>query len=182
MFPGIASTVMLKTSCSSRPPSRTPAGSPRRWSGTSALDRDVAADADEVDVHELAPRGVALDLPDEREHGVAVDFEVDQRVGAALAGEDVRQLASGHGDVDRVVVEAVDDGGDAALPAEAPGRAGSELGPRVGGEDDVGHGDAGLSEPGIQRRSVEQRPGKGGDAGADGTAGESTGCRPGTAR
>ena len=48
-------------------------------------DRHVAPDADEVDVHELTPGGVALDLPDEREHGVAVDFEVDQRVGAALA-------------------------------------------------------------------------------------------------
>ena len=47
--------------------------------------RDVAADADEVDVHELAPRGVTLDLPDEGEHGVAVDLEVDQGVGAALA-------------------------------------------------------------------------------------------------
>ena len=97
-------------------------------------DRDVAADADEVDVHELTPRGVTLDLPDEREHGVAVDLEVDQRVGAALAREDVRQLASRDGDVDRVVAEPVDDGGHAALPAQAPGGAGSELGPRVGGE------------------------------------------------
>ena len=56
--------------------------------------------------------------------------------------EDVRQLAGRDGDVDRVVVEAVDDGGHAALAAEAAGGAGSELGPRVGGEDDVGHGDA----------------------------------------
>ena len=51
--------------------------------------RDVAADADEVDVHELAPGRVALDLAGEREHVVAVELEGDQRVGAALAGEDV---------------------------------------------------------------------------------------------
>ena len=70
-------------------------------------------------MHELAPGGVALDLAGEREHVVAVDVEVDQRVGAALAGEDVLQLASGHGDADRVVAEAVDDGGHLALTAQS---------------------------------------------------------------
>ena len=41
----------------------------------------------------VAPGRVALDLAGEREHVVAVDLERDQRVGAALAGEDVLQLA-----------------------------------------------------------------------------------------
>ena len=73
---------------------------------------------------------------------VAVDLEGDQRVGAALAGEDVLQLAGGHGDRDGVGAEAVDDGGDLPCTAQAAGGAGAQLGARLGGEDDVRHGDA----------------------------------------
>ena len=122
---------------------------------------DVAADADEVDVHELAPGGVALDLPGEREHVVAVDLEGDQRVGAALAGEDVLQLAGRDGDRDGVGAEAVDDGGDLALTAQAAGGRRAQLGARLGGESDVRHGDAKAFEPGFQRRTApEHAPGR----------------------
>ena len=85
--------------------------------------RDVAADADEVDVHQLAPGGVALDLAGEGERALAVDVEGDQRVGARLAGEDVLQLAGGHGDGDGVGAEAVDDG-RAPCPRGGGGRRG----------------------------------------------------------
>ena len=122
---GMASTVRLKRSCSSSPPSRTPVASPTRWTRDLGAHRDVAADADEVDVHQLAPRGVALDLAGEGEHALAVDVEGDQRVGAALPGEDVLQLAGRDGDRDRVGAEAVDDRGHLALRGAADPRGGS---------------------------------------------------------
>ena len=68
MLPGMASTVRWKSSCSSRPPSLTPVASPIEVDRDLGAHRDVAADADEVDVHQLAPRGVAVDLAGEREH------------------------------------------------------------------------------------------------------------------
>ena len=43
----------------------------------------------------------------------------------------------------RVGAEAVDDGGDLALPAEAAGGARPQLGARLGGEGDVRHGETG---------------------------------------
>ena len=111
-----------------------------RWIGISALTATSRSDADEVDVHELALGGVALDLAGEREHALAVDVEGDQRVGPGLAGEDVLQLAGPHGDRDGFGAEAVDDGGDLALTAEAAGGARPEVGARLGGEGDVRHG------------------------------------------
>ena len=125
MLPGMASTVSVNTSCSSKPAVLHAVGLADEVERDLGAHRDVAADADEVDVHELAPGGVALDLAGEREHVVAVDVEVDQRVGAALAGQDVLQLAGRDGDGDRVVAEAVDDGRDLALPAEAARPGGS---------------------------------------------------------
>ena len=137
--------------------------------------RDVAADADEVDVDQLTAGGVALDLPGEGEHRVTVELEVDQRVRAALPREDAAEVARRHGDGERVVAEAVDDGGHGALSAQPAGGTGAEFRPRGCGKRDVGHGARGLSEPG---RAGEKGPEKKG-----GTKGrESTGCRPGTAR
>ena len=78
-------------------------------------DGDVGADPDEVDVDQLAAGRVALDLPGERERVVAVELQRDQRVGAV--GEDVVELAGGHGDREGVAAQAVDDRGD---PAGAP--------------------------------------------------------------
>jgi hypothetical protein len=102
-------------------------------------DGDVAPDADEVDVHEVAPGGVALDLAGEREVLVTVDLEVDQGVRPGLAGEDVAELAGGHGDGDGITTEAVHDGGHEALTTDATGRPGSEIGARSGFELDVCH-------------------------------------------
>src|SRR4029079_2258626 len=81
--------------------------------------RDVPTDADEVDVHQLTAGGVAVDLPGEGEHALAVDVQGDQRVGAALTGQDVLELAGRDGDRDRVGAEPVDDGRHLALPAQA---------------------------------------------------------------
>ena len=94
---------------------------------------------------ELAARRVAVDLSGERENAVAVDVEADQCVGAALAGEDVLQLAGGNGDRHGVGAEAVDDRRDFALTAQAARRTGPQRLARFGGEGDVGHGEGGLS-------------------------------------
>ena len=139
MSAGFASMVRLKMSCSTRPPSRLPGASPTRCSGTSAWTATSRADAHEVDVHEIAARRVPLDLAGEGELLVAVDLEADQGVGAALTGEEVRQLPGGDGDRDRVGVEAVHDGGNLAGAAEPPGGAGAALRARFGGEHYVGH-------------------------------------------
>ena len=103
------------------------------------LDRDVAADAHEVDVDEVATGGVSLDLTGERELLVPLDLEADQGVRATLTGEQVRELARRHRDRDRVGVEAVHDGGNLAGAAESPGGAGTALRARFGGELYVGH-------------------------------------------
>ena len=94
--------------------------------------RDVAVDADEVDVHQDPLGGVAVDLAGEGEHALAVDVEGDQGVGTRLAGEDVLQLAGGHGDREGVGAEAVDDGRHLALTAEASGGARPQRGARFG--------------------------------------------------
>ena len=107
--------------------------------GDLGADGDVAADADEVDVHQLAPRGVALDLAGEGEDVVAVDLERDQRVGTALAGEDVPEVAGGHRDHQGVGVEAVDDRRDLAGATQPTRRARALLGALLGNESDVSH-------------------------------------------
>ena len=103
------------------------------------LDRDVAADPHEVDVHEIATRRVSLDLAGEGELLVAVDLEADQGVGAALSCEEVRELPSRDRDRDGLGVEAVHDGRNLAGAAESPGGAGAALRARFGGELYVGH-------------------------------------------
>ena len=123
MLPGMASTVRWKSSCSSRPPSFTPVASPTRWIGISALTATSRSMRMKSTCTRIALGGVAVDLAGEREHALAVDVEGDQRVGARLAGEDVLQLAGGHGDRDGVGAEAVDDGRHLALTAEAAGGA-----------------------------------------------------------
>ena len=107
--------------------------------GDLGADRDVAADADEVDVHQLTPRGVALDLPGEGEDVVAVDLERDQRVGTTLTGEDVPELAGGHRDHERVDAQAVDDRRDLAGAPQPTRRAGALLGALLGNQSDVSH-------------------------------------------
>src|SRR5439155_17282515 len=81
-------------------------------------DGDVAAHPDEVDVQDVAPGRVPLDLPGERQVLLAVHHEGDQRVGAGLAGQDVGELAAGHGEVRGVGLEGVHDGRDLALTAQ----------------------------------------------------------------
>ena len=59
-------------------------------------DRDVAADAHEVHVHELVAGRVALDLTGQGERVLlAVELQRDQRVGAGLAVERVVELTGG---------------------------------------------------------------------------------------
>src|SRR5262249_10092202 len=103
-------------------------------------DCDVAPDADEVDVDEVAPGVVALDLAGQREHGLAVELEVDQGVGAGLARQDVGELPRRDADLERLVAEAVDDGRDLALAAQPARGPGTPFGARNSSEDDVRHG------------------------------------------
>ena len=134
MSSGLASIGSEKTSCSSRPPSRTPVGLAGEVDRDLGGHGDVAADPDEVDVDEVAPQRVALDLAGEGEDVVAVDLERDQRVDAAVALEDVLELTGGDGDVDGVGAEAVDDRGNHAVAPEPSGGAGAEVGARLGDE------------------------------------------------
>src|SRR5439155_11279949 len=85
-------------------------------------DGDVAPDADEVDVHEVAAGRVPLDLPREGEDALAVDLERDQGVGPALARQDVCQLPGRHRHRPGVGAEAVDHRGNEALAPQPPGR------------------------------------------------------------
>ena len=85
---------------------------------------------------------VDLDLLGQRELGVAVDVELEQRVRAAVL-EGHHRLVARQGDVDRVVAVAVDDGGDLVLAADPASGALAELGALLGGDLLGGHG-AGL--------------------------------------
>ena len=72
-------------------------------------DRDVAAHAHEVDVHEVAAGRVALDLAGERERVVVrAEVQRDQRVRTTRAVQDALELAADDHDRLRVGVEAVD--------------------------------------------------------------------------
>jgi hypothetical protein len=101
------------------------------------VDRDVDGDLlalahlDEVDVLDEALDRVGLDLLGERQVLVALDVEVEQRVGAAVLDRQHR-LVAGQGHVDRVVAVAVDDGGHLVGAADAAGRALAELGAGLG--------------------------------------------------
>ena len=64
-----------------------------RCSGDLGGHGDVGADADEVDVDEVAAGRVALHLAGEREGLVAVDLQRDQRVGATWRGGGVSSRA-----------------------------------------------------------------------------------------
>ena len=101
-------------------------------------DRDVGADADEVDMDEIAARRVALHLAGERQRLVAVDLQGDQGVGAT--GEDVGELTGGHGDRLGVAPEAVDDRRHAPGATQPSCGARAALDPLLGEENRVfGH-------------------------------------------
>ena len=104
------------------------------------LDGDLlaAADGDEVDVLEVAVDRVDLDLLGQRQLGLALDVELEQRVRAAVL-EGHHRVVAREGDVDRLVAVAVDDGGDLVLAADAAGGALAELGARLGGDLLGGH-------------------------------------------
>ena len=93
----------------------------------------AAADRDQVDVLEHAPDRVDLDLLGQGQLGLALDLELEQRVGAAVLDRHHRVVAR-EGQVDRVVAVAVDDRGDLVLAADAAGRALAELGAQLCGD------------------------------------------------
>ena len=102
-------------------------------------DEGVGVDPQEVDVQDVAPHRVALQVLHDGEVGLAVDVEGDQGVGARLGAEGTAQLRPGHGDGDRVTAEAVDDARHPALGPQARGRAGAGDAAGFGGEGQV-HG------------------------------------------
>ena len=99
----------------------------------------VAADAQEVDVEDVAAHRVALEVLDHDELAAAVDVEVDQGVEAGLAGEGVAQLAPDDGDGHGVLAQAVDDAGDLALGPQAAAGAGAGGAAGVGRDGDLSH-------------------------------------------
>ena len=122
--------------------------------GDLGLDRLVGAHPDEVDVHEGAFGGVALDLASERELLLAVDSEGDQSVRPARPRQDVRELTRRDRDRHALLAEAVDDGRDEALPAQATGRTRASGGAQFGSESGVGHGSSDLRDGGTEREIV----------------------------
>ena len=68
MFPGIASIGEVEEQLLEQAAVVHAGGLAEQVERDLGADRDVAADADEVDVHELAPGRVTLDLAGEREH------------------------------------------------------------------------------------------------------------------
>ena len=99
----------------------------------------AATHGEQVDVLEDALDRMALDRLRDRELIGAIDVEREQHVHAAVL-ERLRELARRQRDVARVGSVAVDDGRDLAGAAGAAGAALAELGARLGGETDFGHG------------------------------------------
>ena len=117
-------------------------------------DRDLGleVDLDEVDVLDVAAHGVALHvLDDRRVHGV-VDGEVEDRVHARRAGQGAAQLTTVDGDAERIHAEAVHDGRNRILGAQATRVGAAGVAPGFGYENGLRHGLISLYE-----RSYEQR-------------------------
>ena len=93
------------------------------------LDLDVAGDPQEVDVDHVATDRVPLDVLDDGEVLAAVDIEGDQGVEPGLGDQRGPQIGPLHGDGHRVLVQAVDDTRDLAVPQEAAGGSGAEGAP-----------------------------------------------------
>jgi hypothetical protein len=101
------------------------------------LDRDPLGERDvlEIEVEDVAPHRIALDLADERlavARAVAVDLEIDDDVRALRPHDDFLELLQPDGENDRILPAAVIDGRDAprltelardALADSAPARA-----------------------------------------------------------
>ena len=84
------------------------------------LDRDVAADAQEVDMQHVALDRVALHLLHDRQLGrVPVDLEVDECVHTGVGGQRVAQLSPVDAHRDGVAAEPVDGGGHLAFRPQA---------------------------------------------------------------
>ncbi len=113
--------------------------------GADDVDRDLdrhllaAADHDQVDVLEKALDRVALDVLGQRQLVLALDVECEQHV-RGLQRE--HELVAGERDVPRVGAVAVQDGRNLGLATDAAGCALAELGARLGGDTDLGHGGA----------------------------------------
>jgi hypothetical protein len=103
------------------------------------LDGDLLAAADdhEVDVLEEALDRVPLDVLRQRQLVLAVDVQREQDV-RGLQGE--HQLVAGQRDVPRVGAVAVQNCGHFLVTADAARGALAELGARLGGDTDLGHG------------------------------------------
>ena len=84
------------------------------------VDLLVPADDQEVDVEELTPDVITLDLARHREVLVLADVQIDEDVRARVGVEDVIQVAVIDRDLDRVHAVAVQDGRDLALRAQLP--------------------------------------------------------------
>src|SRR6185503_19777076 len=93
----------------------------------------------EVDVDEVTPDLVELDLAGLGELVVVAEAQRDQRVHTV--GEDQVEVVRRDGHRGGLAAEAVDDGREAALTAEAARGPGAPVGARFSGENDVvGHG------------------------------------------
>ena len=79
---------------------------------------------EQVDVLDDLVHRVLLHVLDERELALALDVELEHRVGAA---DEQADLVAGQRDVHRVGAVAVDDGGDLAGGAQAAGEALAEV-------------------------------------------------------
>ena len=126
MLPGSASTVRVKISLLEHPAFLRARRLALEGERDLGRDRDVTADADEVDVDELVAGRVALDLAGERECVLlALELQRDQRVGAGLAVERVVEVVGGDVHRERLGVQPVDDGGQLALRGGTGRRCGS---------------------------------------------------------
>ena len=114
------------------------AASPTRWIGTSTVTFSPLRTATKSTCSMTRRIGSTWTCLVSASWLVAVDVELEQRVGAAVLERHHRVVAR-QGHVDRVVAVAVDDGGDLVLAADAAGGALAELGALLGGDLLGGH-------------------------------------------
>ncbi len=74
----------------------------------------------------VASHRVALDVLDDAELSLAVDLELDDGVEAGIGGDRTTKVGPFDRDRHRVLLEAVDDGGDSAACAQAAAGPGAD--------------------------------------------------------